>query len=147
MTCGYSPGDIFPILRDDIPTPVVPRVSCILCPYRSSAPARRRAAAAARRPAGKIRTILSRIIGGFRGIHGCTRPLSRGAGKRGLGRAVVTAGSISEISPRYFLQLLETLCQVRIVRMLPHGDPLSRIRRCTGVQREMLITRLNCGLE
>lgn len=40
MTCGYNPGDIFPILRDDIPTPVVPRVSCILCPYRSSAPAR-----------------------------------------------------------------------------------------------------------
>lgn len=35
MTCGYSSGDIFPILRDDIPTPVVPRVSCILCPYRS----------------------------------------------------------------------------------------------------------------
>lgn len=35
MTCGYSPGDIFPILRDDIPTLVVPRVSCILCPYRS----------------------------------------------------------------------------------------------------------------
>lgn len=58
MTCGYNPGDIFPILRGDIPTPVVPRVSCILCPYRSSAPAR------CRHPptAGKIRTIFSRII-------------------------------------------------------------------------------------
>lgn len=42
MTCGYSPGDIFLILRDDIPTLVVPRVSCILCPYRSSALARHR---------------------------------------------------------------------------------------------------------
>lgn len=50
MTCGYSPGDIFPILRDDIPTLVVPRVSCILCPYRSFAPFSARALSRCRRP-------------------------------------------------------------------------------------------------
>lgn len=81
MTCGYNPGDIFPILRDDIPTPVVPRVSCILCPYRPSAPAR------CRHPptAGKIRTILSRIIaasGEFMVVPACflaARVRERGA--------------------------------------------------------------------
>lgn len=61
MTCGYSPGDIFPILRDDIPTLVVPRVSCILCPYRSSAPFPALALSTTA-DRGKIRTILSRII-------------------------------------------------------------------------------------
>lgn len=150
MTCGYSPGDIFPILRDDIPTPAVPRVSCILCPYRSSARARARC----RHPptAGKIRTILSRIIaasGKFMDVP--ARFLAaRGRGNgRARARAVVAAGSISEISPRYFLQLLEILCQVRIVQTLslPRGDPLTRIQRCIGVQHGILVTRLNCGRE
>lgn len=56
MTCGYNPGDIFPILRDDIPTLVVPRVSCILCPYRSSALARHR-----RPPTGRVKYVRSSL--------------------------------------------------------------------------------------
>jgi len=58
MTCGYSPGDIFPILRDDIPTLArVPRVSCI--PPARIAPPLAPSAALRRRPRGKIRTILA----------------------------------------------------------------------------------------
>lgn len=119
MTCGYSPGDIFPILRDDIPTLVVPRVSCILCPYRSFSP--RSLALAGDR--GKIRTILSRIIvasGGFMGVYHLpflARP--------------VAAGSISEISRRYFPRLVKSF-----VRQKEWGRKKERGRREQGSSGE-----------
>lgn len=65
MTCGYSPGDIFPILRDDFPTLLrVPRVSCIFFSLLSLAASRFVSTSTAVPPPdrSKIRMILRKII-------------------------------------------------------------------------------------
>lgn len=93
MTCGYSPGDMFPILRDDIPTlPRGSRESLVF--LARTAPLARSLAADC---AGEIRTVLPRIIAASGEFMGrIPRP-----------RALQLA-SISEISPRYFLRLVKT---------------------------------------